>query len=371
MLNIFLQSEAEKIENLIVPDSVQKARFAETVRYLADGEFLSNIWRQMADWLVWTGIKFIISLAIYYVCRFVLRKVLALVDAIMTRRGVEISLHSFILTAVKVRGYVFIVLIIVSILGFNSSSFLAVLASMGLAIGMALSGTLQNFAGGVLILLLKPYKIGDYIEAQGYAGTVREIQIFHTIITTYDNKSIIIPNGGLSTSSINNWSTQDYRRVEWEIAISYGDSVDAARKAILDMFATDPRILRKVDEEKNVLDEYNKALAEEENPPTLEPRKHGLLYRIFHRKSKVKEAIERWQEKQDNHLKALKPCVTSDASVVVNKLADSSLLIEARAWVKNSDYWSVYYHYNERFYNELPNYGINFPFPQMDLHIKQ
>ena len=140
------------------------------------------------------------------------------------------------------------IITIIGILGIETSSFLALFASAGVAIGMALSGTLQNFAGGVLILLLKPYKIGDYIEAQGYAGTVREIQIFHTIITTYDNKSIIIPNGGLSTSSINNWSTQDYRRVEWEIAISYGDSVDAARKAILDMFATDPRILKKVDE---------------------------------------------------------------------------------------------------------------------------
>ena len=120
----------------------------------------------MADWLVWTGIKFLISLAIYYVCRFVLRKVIALVDTIMTRRNVEVSLHSFILTAVKVLGYVLIVLIIVSILGFNSSSFLAVLASMGLAIGMALSGTLQNFAGGIMILVLRPYRVGDFIEAQ-------------------------------------------------------------------------------------------------------------------------------------------------------------------------------------------------------------
>ena len=172
----------------------------ETVRHLADGEFLNNIWRQMADWLVWTGIKFIISLAIYYACRFVLRKVLALVDAIMTRRGVEISLHSFILTAVKVLGYVLIVLIIVSILGFNSSSFLAVLASMGLAIGMALSGTLQNFAGGIMILVLRPYRVGDFIEAQGVSGTVSSITLFNTVIHTADKKTIYIPNNAISIS---------------------------------------------------------------------------------------------------------------------------------------------------------------------------
>ena len=104
---------------------------------------------------------------------------------------------------------------------------------------MALSGTLQNFAGGVLILLLKPYKIGDYIEAQGYAGTVTEIQIFHTIICTPDNKSIIIPNGGLSTGSINNYSREDYRRVDWDVCLAYGDDVEVARKAILEILNND------------------------------------------------------------------------------------------------------------------------------------
>lgn len=350
---------------------------AQTVNEISAGleqlrnSSINDLFSELPQRLVNFAIDIAIAILVFYVGKFIIKRIYRIVATILMRREVEKSLSSFILSFVKIVLYFILIITVIGILGIETSSFLALFASAGVAIGMALSGTLQNFAGGVLILLLKPYKIGDYIEAQGYAGTVREIQIFHTIITTYDNKSIIIPNGGLSTSSINNWSTQDYRRVEWEIAISYGDSVDAARKAILDMFATDPRILKKVDEEKIVLEEYNKALAEEENSPTVEPRKRGLLYRLFHRKSKVKEAIERWQEKQDNHLKALKPCVTSDASVVVNKLADSSLLIEARAWVKNTDYWSVYYHYNERFYNELPNYGINFPFPQMDLHIKQ
>ena len=155
MLNVFLQSDAAVVENLIVPDSVQKARFAEAITRLADEEFVRGIGGEMLNWLVWTGIKFLISLIIYYIGRWLLGKLVRLIDAVMTRREVEVSLHSFIMTAVKVLGYVLIVLIIVSVLGFNSSSFLAVLASMGLAIGMALSGTLQNFAGGVMILILR------------------------------------------------------------------------------------------------------------------------------------------------------------------------------------------------------------------------
>jgi small conductance mechanosensitive channel len=192
MLNIFLQSDAEKLENLIVPDSVQKARFAEAVRTLADEDFVKNIWSEMANWLVWTGIKFLISLAIFYVGRWLLRKLVTLADAIMTRRGVEVSLHSFLLTAIKVLGYVFITLIIVSTLGFNSSSFIAVLASMGLAIGMALSGTLQNFAGGIMLLVLRPYRVGDYIESQDVSGTVVSINLFNTVLHTTDKKTIYV-----------------------------------------------------------------------------------------------------------------------------------------------------------------------------------
>lgn len=233
---------------------------------------------------------------------------------------------------------------------------------------MALSGTLQNFAGGVLILLLKPYKVGDYIEAQGYAGTVREIQIFHTVITTYDNKAIIIPNGGLSTSSVNNWSREEYRRVAWNVSISYGDSVETARKAILDMFTDDHRIIRESSDELHLLDDTDDPHAAPSDIMP-EPHKPGLLRRIFSRKDKVKEALDRWQEARDHNIKALKPRVTRDPSVVVNELADSSVQLQVRAWVESDNYWAVFYDYNERIYNELPSHGINFPFPQMDVHI--
>lgn len=350
---------------------------AQTVNEISEGlqqlknSSINDLFSELPQRLVNFAIDVAIAILVFYIGKFIIKRIFRIVATILMRREVENSLASFILSFVKIVLYFILIITVIGILGIETSSFLALFASAGVAIGMALSGTLQNFAGGVLILLLKPYKIGDYIEAQGYEGTVREIQIFHTIITTYDNKSIIIPNGGLSTSSINNWSTQEYRRVDWLIGISYGDSVETARKAILEMFATDPRILKKSDEEKLNLEEYNNSLTDEDNTPIEESRKRSFIYRLFHHKSKVKEAIDRWHQKQDKQLKALKPCVTSDASVVVRDLSDSSLVIKIRAWVKSADYWKVFYHYNERFYNELPRHGINFPFPQMDVHISQ
>ena len=304
MLNIFLQSDAEKLGNLIVPDSVQKARFAEVVRNIGDEEFLKGIWNEMANWLVWTGIKFFISLAIFYVGRWLLRKVLTLVDAIMTRREVETSLHSFLLTAVKVLGYVFITLIIVSILGFNSSSFLAVLASMGLAIGMALSGTLQNFAGGIMILVLRPYRVGDYIEAQDVSGTVARISLFNTVVHTSDKKMIYVPNNAISTSVIYNFSTSTTRRCSWKVSVAYGDDYDTIRDAMLEIINRDGRAL-----------------------------------------------------------------TSPEPYIRIDALADSAVVIEARAWVLNTDYWGFYDSVTEAFYKELPQRGANFPFPQLDVHI--
>ena len=298
----FLQ--AEQVENLIVPDSVQKARFNEAVQRMTDVDFMKDIWSDMLNWLVWTGIKMVISLVIFYAARWVLHKLLKLVDVFMTRREVEVSLHSFIMTAVKVLGYVLIVLIIVSILGFNSSSFLAVLASMGLAIGMALSGTLQNFAGGVMILILRPYRVGDFIEAQGVSGTVASISLFNTVVLTGDKKTIYIPNNTISTSIINNYSTSTTRRCSWKVSVAYGDDYDQIREAMLSIIKRDGRALA--------------------NPA---------------------------------------PYIRIDA------LADSAVVIEARAWVKNEDYWGLYDDVTEAFYKELPQHGANFPFPQLDVHL--
>ena len=229
----------------------------------------------------------------------------------MLKRHVEPSLTTFILSLIRIVLYFILLVTVIGILGIETSSFIAIFASAGVAIGMALSGTLQNFAGGVLILLLKPFKVGDTIEAQGFAGTVKKIEIFNTIITTPDNKTIIIPNGGLSTAPINNSTTQDYRRIEWKVGISYGDSTERFRQAVQQMLDSDPDIT---------------------------------------------EAVE----------KGGMPAPVS----VVASLDDSAVTMSVRAWVKKERYWDVFFNYNERFYNELPERaGISFPFPQMDVHL--
>ena len=133
---------------------------------------------------------------------------------------------------------------VLGMVGIQMTSFIAILGAAGLAVGMALSGTLQNFAGGVMILLFKPFKVGDFIDAQGHMGSVKEIQIFNTILTTPDNKTIIIPNGGLSTSSMTNFSTEPLRRVDWTFGIGYGDSIDQARKVLKELADADSRILK-------------------------------------------------------------------------------------------------------------------------------
>ena len=133
---------------------------------------------------------------------------------------------------------------IIGVLGIETSSFIALFASAGVAVGMALSGTLQNFAGGVMILLFKPFKVGDFIDAQGQSGTVKEIHIFNTILTTVDNKVIIIPNGGLSTGIMMNYSKEELRRVDWEFGVAYGDSYDKARSVLERMLQADSRVLR-------------------------------------------------------------------------------------------------------------------------------
>ena len=270
---------------------------------------------QLIDTLISDMVHFAISLTIailvFYAGKYIIRKLYNFVYGILHRRQVEASLSTFVLSLVRIVLYFILIVTVIGILGIETSSFLALFASAGVAIGMALSGTLQNFAGGVLILLLKPFKVGDYIEAQGFAGTVTRIEIFNTIICTPDNKSIIIPNGGLSTGSINNYSIQPYRRVDWTVGISYGESVDRARTLLLDLLRKDPRIL--------------------------------------------------WEEKTGM------PSVKAPV-VVVAELADSSVNLSVRAWVASADYWGVYFTINERIYKELPEAGVSFPFPQLDVH---
>lgn len=264
---------------------------------------------KIANSFVDFAFKLVIAFVVFYVGRFIIRKLNQFLHNIFEKKHVDASLSTFILSFTQILLYFILLVTIIGILGIETSSFLALFASAGVAIGMALSGTLQNFAGGVLILLLKPYRVGDYIEAQGFAGTVKEIQMFHTIITTPDNKSILIPNGGLSTSSINNYSREPKRRVDWSISIQYGDDFTNASQQILKILESDSRVLR--------------------NNPAEMP------------------------------------------FVGISNLADSSVVLTVRAWTASSDYWGVYFDNYKRMYAELPGLGVNFPYPQLDVHLKQ
>jgi len=162
----------------------------------------------------------------------------------LNKRSIDDSLKPFLKSIVSVLLRLLLFISVLGLVGIPMTSFVAILGAAGLAVGLALSGTLQNFAGGVMILLFKPFKVGDYIDAQGHSGTVHSIQIFNTILKTPDNKTIIIPNGGLSTSSMTNYSVEPQRRVDWTVGIGYGDDVDTARAVIQKMCDADARILK-------------------------------------------------------------------------------------------------------------------------------
>ncbi|MBN2635580.1 MAG: mechanosensitive ion channel, partial [Prolixibacteraceae bacterium] len=219
------------------------------------------------------------------------------------KREMEASLKGFLNSMIGILLKMMLIISVVGMMGVEMTSFIAVLGAAGLAVGMALSGTLQNFAGGVMILLFKPFKAGDYIDAQGHSGSVSEIQIFNTILKTPDNKTIIIPNGGLSTSSMVNYSTEPRRRVDFLFGIGYGDDVDKAKKVLLALIDKDKRILK-------------------------DPKPF----------------------------------------VAVSELADSSVNIVVRVWAEASDYWGIFFDFNEEVYKTFNLEGINIPFPQMDVH---
>lgn len=157
-------------------------------------------------------------------------------------RSFDQTLQSFLANLVGMVLKILLLVSVVSMLGVQMTSFIALLGAAGLAIGMALSGTMQNFAGGVMLLIFKPFKIGDFIEAQGHMGTVKEVQIFHTVLNTPDKKTVIIPNGGLSTGSMTNFSTEPIRRLDWTFGISYTDNIDKAREIILGVVSADERV---------------------------------------------------------------------------------------------------------------------------------
>lgn len=306
-----------------MPENIKATSFWEDFKGLGFDEVVAKL----ANGLVSFAFKLAAAILVFYVGRFLIRKLYKWVFKIMTHRSVDASLTTFTLSLIKISLYFILIITVVGILGIETSSFIAIFASAGVAVGMALSGTLQNFAGGVLILLLKPYKVGDFIEAQGYSGTVKSIQLFHTVINTIDNKAIIIPNGALSNSSVNNYSLEEYRRVDWNISLAYGTDIEKAKAAILDILNEDDRVLE-IDEET------------------------GLV-----------------KEPENTILVGIKKKVNRKPFVALKEMGDSAIVLTVRAWTRQSDYWNLYFHINETLYTRLPELGFSFPFPQLDVHL--
>ncbi len=213
---------------------------AEQVKNMTFSDILS----MLAEWGIEIAAKIAIALAIYFVGRWLIGRLVKIVNKVCEKRGVEISLQQFFKNMIKTVLYICLALTVIGILGIDTTSLIAMFASASLAIGMALSGTMQNFAGGVMILLLRPYRIGDYVEAQGQAGTIKEISLFNTVITTVDNQTIYVPNSSISTGIINNYSQAATRRVDWNVTISYGDDVEVARRVLIEMMNSDKRVMQ-------------------------------------------------------------------------------------------------------------------------------
>ncbi len=190
------------------------------------------------------GPKLVGAILVLIVGLWLISLINKLIKRVMDKREVDPTLKPFIRSLISATLKVLLAISVISMLGVQMTSFIAILGAAGLGIGMALSGTLQNFAGGVIILLIKPFKVGDFIEAQGYKGLVSEIQIFNTILKSPDNRTIIIPNGGLSTGSMINYTTEPTRRVDWTFGIAYGDNIAKAKSVISKLIEQNQLILK-------------------------------------------------------------------------------------------------------------------------------
>ena len=264
--------------------------------------------KQLINMGVSAGKSILIAILVFVVGRYVVKLLNRVVAHMLERSKVDPAVQTFVRSLVNILLTILLVISVISALGIETTSFAALLASAGVAIGMALSGQLQNFAGDIIILLFKPYRVGDYIESEGIKGTVEEIQIFHTVIRQYDNRMVYFPNGKMSSAAVINYSRQKERRLQWIVAISYGEDVEHVRQVIIDILSAHPLII--VNEKKAPL-------------PIAE----------------------------------------------VESLGDSCVNILARAWTKTEDYWTVNFDINRQIYTQFNKLGIIFPFPQTTIHI--
>lgn len=274
------------------------------LQVLEVSERLEGVLKSLIEHSAELGFAIIKAVIVFVVGRIIINLLNKLVKNLLIKRNFDPSVKSFVSSLVNVTLTILLIISIVGALGVQTTSFAALLASAGVAVGMALSGNLSNFAGGLIVLLFKPYKVGDFIDYQGQSGTVREIQMFHTILKTTDNKVIYIPNGSLSSGVIVNYSNQQTRRIDWVFGVDYGTDYDHVKQVLETILAKETRILEEPD----------------------------------------------------------KPFIALTA------LADSSVNILVRVWVKSEDYWSVYFDMNKTVYEVFNKEGINFPFPQLTVH---
>lgn len=289
-----------------------------------------GFWQTVGETMLQFGLKVLAALLLYIVGMWLISLLKRALKRMFQRRQTEPTLASFISSFVSITLTILLVVISVSTLGVNTTSLAALLAAGGMAIGMALSGTVQNFAGGLMLLAFKPFKAGDFIEAQGQSGKVIEVNITATKILTPDNRVVILPNGALSNGTINNYSGRPLRRVEWPVSVSYGVDADACKQAILDILNSDERVL-KADTDMNA------------------------LYKELN--------ISKFQLSTVNYRMEAIPA----PFVALKSLNESDITFVARVWVKGDDYWDVFFDMQQRFYTELPKQGFTFAYPHRDI----
>lgn len=300
-----------QILQIMPADSLNKVQATaieviETVRNTPIETLLADL----LDKAVNFGLKVLAALAIYFAGAWLIRKIKAILGRIFEKRKTDAAIASFVQSIASIALTVLLIIITVGTLGIDTTSLAALLAGGGMAIGMALNGTVQNFAGGIMILIFRPFKAGDYIQAQGYEGTVSEVNITATKLTTVDNKVIIIPNGILSNGTVNNYSENPLRRLDLSVDVEYGTSSEQTRKILMDLVMADPRVL------------------------------------------------------------STQSGAPAEPFIALSALKDSGVQFIIRVWVKASDYWGLNFDLLEKIYTELPKNDIMFPFPQLDVNIK-
>lgn len=312
---------------ILPPDSVREATRNMIYQIKADP---NAFWDTMMDKAIMFGIKVFAALIIYMMGMWLISWVKKLLKRSFTRRHTEPTMASFITSFVSITLTILFVVIAVSTLGVDTTSLAALLAAGGMAVGMALSGTVQNFAGGIMLLAFKPFKAGDFIAAQGFTGKVVEVNITATKILTPDNRVVILPNGALSNGTIDNYSARPLRRIEWKVSVAYGTDVDSCKQAILDILTTDKRIL----------------------PPDTNMDE---LYKELNIKAYQLSTVAYRMDAIPAPFVALLSLNASDITFVV------------RAWARAADYWDLFFDMQERFYTELQKAGFQFAYPHVDV----